>query len=402
MAFFLSMVTYLDRICISTAAPFIMEDLGLTLVQMSLVFSVFTLAYSVFEIPSGWLGDVVGPRRVLTRIVLWWSAFTMMTGLAQGFRSLVVIRFLFGVGEAGAFPNVARSFTRWFPVRERGMANGVVFFGSRLGGALAGPAALLLIQWWGWRSSFIAFGALGLVWAIAWHRFYRDRPADHPDVDAAERAWIEQDGLEPETTSRTPWKKMLESRNLYAICAMYFAFGYGLYFYFTWLPTYLIRELGFSLLAGGLFSALPFVLAGLANLTGGWFTDYLAQTKGLRQARVTLGFVSFLTCAALMLGSTMVTPPVGKALLLAFALASADFALGACWAVCLDVGAVHAGVVTGFMNTFGNLGGLVGPIVVGLMVERLQSWTLPFYATAAVYVAGAVAWLFIDPHKRIA
>ncbi len=181
-----------------------------------------------------------------------------------------------------------------------------------------------------------------------------------------------------------------------------FAFGYGLYFYFTWLPTYLIRELGFSLLAGGLFSALPFVLAGLANLTGGWFTDYLAQTKGLRQARVTLGFVSFLTCAALMLGSTMVTPPVGKALLLAFALASADFALGACWAVCLDVGAVHAGVVTGFMNTFGNLGGLVGPIVVGLMVERLQSWTLPFYATAAVYVAGAVAWLFIDPHKRIA
>src|SRR3954468_2964231 len=127
-AFLLAVVTYLDRICISAAAPFIMADLHLTVLQMSIVFSAFTLAYSLFEIPSGWLGDVRGPRRVLTRIVLWWSAFTMLTGAAGGFRSLVAIRFLFGAGEAGAFPNVARSFSRWFPVRERGRANGVMFF----------------------------------------------------------------------------------------------------------------------------------------------------------------------------------------------------------------------------------------------------------------------------------
>jgi MFS transporter, ACS family, glucarate transporter len=126
-AFFLAVVIYLDRVCISAAAPFMMDDLGLTVLQMSTVFSAFTLAYSIFEVPSGWLGDRRGPRRVLTRIVLWWSAFTMLTGAATGYRSLVAIRFLFGAGEAGAFPNLARAFSNWFPVRERGHANGVLF-----------------------------------------------------------------------------------------------------------------------------------------------------------------------------------------------------------------------------------------------------------------------------------
>lgn len=401
MAFLLAIITFLDRVCISVAAPFMMQDLGISVVQMSVIFSAFTLAYSLFEVPSGWLGDVIGPRRVLTRIVLWWSAFTMLTGMAQGFRSLVVIRFLFGAGEAGAFPNVVRSFGQWFPARERGMANGVLFLGSRLGGALAAPAVLVLVRLWGWRVSFAVFGLIGVVWAVAWFRSYRDNPADHPDVDAAERAWIEQDGPAIATHANTPWGVLLRSRNLHAICAMYFALGYGLYFYFTWLPTYLIQELKFSLLAGGLFSSLPFLLAGAANITGGWYTDYLARTSGLRHARVTLGSVSFGMSAVFIIASTIVAPPVAKALLLALALASADFALSACWSVCLDVGAAHAGVVSGFMNTSGNLGGFVGPIVVGLMVDRWHSWTYPFYVTAAVYVWGALWWLAIRPERRI-
>jgi sugar phosphate permease len=412
LAFFLAIVTYLDRVCISIAAPFIMQDLGLTLVQMSAVFGAFTLAYSLFEVPSGWLGDVIGPRRVLTRIVLWWSAFTMLTGAAQGLRSLVAIRFLFGAGEAGAFPNAVRSFSQWFPARERGMANGVLFLGSRLGGAITAPIALLLIQRWGWRLSFVAFGAIGIIWAIVWYRSYRDRPTEHSGVDGEELAWIQHGSADyqlptpnaqlPPGAERTPWRQLLTSPNLYAICAMYFTFGYGLYFYFTWLPTYLVRELRFSLLAGGFFSSLPFLLAGAANITGGWCTDALARTRGLHVARVMLGFTAFSLCAVLILGSILVPTPVAKAMLLALALASADFALSACWAVCLDVAPRHAGVVTGFMNTFGNLGGLIGPMVVGLMVDRLGSWTLPLYVTSGVYFAGALAWLTINPNRRIA
>ena len=399
--FLLSVVTYLDRICIAAAAPFMMQDLHLTVFQMSVVFSAFTLAYSLFEIPTGWLGDTRGPRQVLTRIVVWWSGFTMLTGVARGYSSLVAIRFLFGAGEAGAFPNAARALSRWFPARERGRANGLLFLGSRVGGMLSAPVALLLIQRIGWRSSFVVFGALGLVWAAAWHAFYRNRPSEHPAMSASELAWIEQDGARSEGAAATPWRAIFASRNLWAICAMYFSFGYGLYFYFTWLPTYLIRVLGFSLLAGGLFAALPFVLAGIADVLGGLITDHLAATRGLRVARCGLGFCAFLGSGFLIFASTLALPPVAKAVLLALSLASADLALGACWAVCLDVGADHAGVVTGCMNTFGNLGGLVGPMVVGLAVERWQSWTFPLYATSFFYVVGALAWLAIDPMRRI-
>jgi MFS transporter, ACS family, glucarate transporter len=417
LVFLLAVVTYLDRVCISAAAPAIMRELGLGFFQMSVVFSAFTLAYSLFEVPSGWLGDVRGPRRVLTRIVLWWSAFTMLTGAARGFRSLVAIRFLFGAGEAGAFPNVARSFSQWFPARERGRANGVLFLGSRVGGMLSAPLALLLIGRWGWRTTFVAFGAIGAVWATAWAWWYRDRPEDHPAVGPEELAWIRQDDAQawtdastvPDARTRatpaspsTPWRALLSDPNLYAICAMYFGFGYGLYFYFTWLPTFLISVLGFSALGGGLFASLPFLLAGIADLAGGSLTDWLSKTRGLRVGRCYLGCAAFAASAALVLASTLPIPAVAKAVALALALGSADLALGACWAVPLDIAPDHAGVVTGCMNTVGNLGGLVCPLVVGLAVDRWRSWTIPFYVTAAVYAAGATAWLFVDPTRPVA
>jgi sugar phosphate permease len=420
-AFFLAVVTYLDRICISAAAPYIIDDLHLSVLQMSVVFSAFTLSYSLFEIPSGWLGDIIGPRRVLTRIVLWWSAFTMLTATARGFPSLVAIRFLFGAGEAGAFPNIARSFSKWFPIRERGRANGVMFLGSRVGGMLSAPVALLIVSRWGWRASFVLFGTIGLVWAARWFFWYRDRPEDNPSVNLEELAWIQQDvqagpeRLAPHSLRRvarsfqggdirqaTPWAALLRSRNLYAICAMYFAFGYGLYFYFTWLPTYLIKQLGFSQFATGLFASLPFALAGFADIAGGWLTDFLCRTRGLRAGRCYLGCAAFLACAALVFSSTLPVPPVAKAVLLALALASADLSLGACWAVPIDIAPDHAGVVTGFMNTLGNLGGLVGPLVVGIAVDRWGSWTFPFYVTAVVYACGALAWLAIDPTRPLA
>jgi MFS family permease len=400
-AFLLTVITYLDRVCISAAAPFMMADLGLTVLQMSVVFSSFTLAYSIFEVPSGWLADVRGPRRVLTRIVVWWSGFTMLTGAARGFPSLIAIRFLFGAGEAGAFPTIARSFSRWFPARERGSANGVMFFGSRVGGMLSAPLALFLIRLWGWRLTFVVFGAIGIVWAVAWSAWYRDRPSEHPSVNAAELAWIEQDGGSRDAHPATPWAALLRSPNLYAICGMYFTYAYGLYFYFTWLPTYLIDVLGFSLLGGGLLAGLPFLCAGLANLAGGWLTDVIAQRRGLRAARCGLGFAAFFICALLIAAATIAPHPLAKAVLLALALGSVDLALPACWAVCLDVGRDYAGVITGFMNGFSNLGGVLAPIVVGLFVERWQSWTLPFYVTALVYAGGALMWLAIDPLRPI-
>ena len=389
---------------------------------MGVVFSAFTLAYSIFEVPSGWMADTWGARRVLTRIVLWWSAFTMVTGAAWGFASLVAIRFLFGAGEAGAFPSVQRGFSRWFPAHERGRANGLLFLGSRLGGALAPGLAFLLIRQWGWRTTFVVFGSIGVVWAFMWHRWFRDDPADHSAVEVDELAWIRQDvgptGAEPAQAPTgaervtapqpapheprdIPWRAILTSPNVYAICGMYFGFGYGLYFYFTWLPTYLTTALGFSTLAGGLFAGLPFVFAGIADVAGGYLTDRLAAARGLKIARCALGSIAFLMCAGLLVASTIVGGSWTKAVLLALALAAADLALSACWAVCLDIGKDYAGVITGMMNTFGNLGGAIGPIVVGYTLERWHSWTVPFYITAAVYTAGALFWLIINPYERV-
>ncbi len=182
---------------------------------------------------------------------------------------------------------------------------------------------------------------------------------------------------------------------------MYFTYGYGLYFYFTWLPTYLIRVLGFSVISGGLLAGLPFLCAGIANLAGGWLTDVLARTHGLRTARCHLGFASFFSGAVLTFASTLVPQPIAKAILLAVALGTVDLALSACWAVCLDIGRNHAGVVTGCMNTFSNLGGVLTPLVVAYAVDRWQSWTFPFYVTAVVYALGAFAWLAIDPTRPI-
>ena len=398
--FLIGVITYLDRVCISAAAPYITDQLHLTTAQMARVLSAFALSYALFEIPSGWLADVIGPRKVLTRIVVWWSAFTMLTGAARGYSSLVVTRFLFGAGEAGALPSNSNAISRWFPLSERGKANGAILFGTRVGGMIGVPLVLLLITRWGWRASFVIVGSIGLVWAAAWFRWFRDDPAQHPAVDSSELAWIHRDGAVPAHVS-TPWGLLLRSGNLYAICAMYFTYGYGLYFYFTWLPTYLIRVLGFSVLSGGLLSGLPFVFAGAANLLGGWLTDALARTRGLRVARCGLGFASFFTGALLTFVSTLVAPPVAKAVLLALALGSVDLALSACWSVCLDVGRRHAGVVTGCMNTFSNLGGVLTPLVVAYFVDRWQSWTLPFYVTAVVYAAGAMIWLAIDPNRRL-
>jgi MFS transporter, ACS family, glucarate transporter len=330
----------------------------------------------------------------------------MLTAAARGYVSLVVIRFLFGAGEAGALPSASNCIARWFPLSERGKANGVLLFGTRVGGMVSVPLVLQIIRIWGWRASFVAVGIVGLVWAGAWWVWYRDSPAAHPSVSASELAWITtgQDGRErqggqegPDGHTSMPWRVLAGSGNLWAVCAMYFTYGYGLYFYFTWLPTYLIQELGFSITSGGLLAGLPFFFAGIANLSGGWLTDRLARTRVLRTARCGLGFVSFFTGAVLTLVSTLVPQPVAKAILLAMALGSVDLALSACWAVCLDIGRDHAGVVTGCMNTFSNLGGVLTPLVVAYAVDQWQSWTIPFYVTAVVYAAGAVIWLAIDP-----
>lgn len=402
-AFLLSVVTYLDRVCISAAAPSIREELHLTPSQMGWIFSAFTFAYAAFEVPSGWLGDRIGPRKVLTRIVLWWSAFTVVTGFAWSFASLVAVRFLFGVGEAGAFPNAAKSFSRWFPVQERGRAHGILFMGTRLGGALAPPLVVLLMAAIGWRRSFWIFGALGIIWAVFWWRWFRDDPSQHPSVSEAELSLIRRGGLaaEPVADRKIQWSYLLRSRNLLYICLMYFCVGYGLYFYLTWLPTYLKEARGFSAQSAGLLQGLTLATGAVASIAGGVLADRLSRKYGLKIGRCALGAVSLAISGIVLAGAALTEDPLASALLVALAAGVADLCLSACWAVCLDVGHEHAGVVTGCMNTLGNLGGAIGPLVMGYAVQWWGSWKIPFLIAAFSYLLGGVFWVLIDPYKPV-
>ncbi|MGH9767067.1 MAG: MFS transporter [Blastocatellia bacterium] len=404
LVFALTVITYLDRLCISAAMPRVAAEFNLTPDQKGWVFSAFTFAYAAFEIPSGWLGDRFGARPALTRIVLWWSAFTVLTGAALGFWSLLIIRFLFGAGEAGAFPNIARAVSRWFPRREQGRAMSVSFVGLAAGSAMTAPVVMTLLEWQSWRWIFVECGAIGALWCVAWHRWFRDLPEEHPAVNEAELKLIRADQSDEKMAQshQIPWKTVFTSANLLFICLMYFAYGYGLYFYITWLPTYLLEARGFSTGSTKWLAALPWMVSALAFWIGGWTTDWLARRTGnLKLARCGIGVFGYAASAVTLFAVARVEDNRTAALLLALALAFQTSTISAAWAVCLDVGRKYAGVVTGCMNTVGNIGGAIAPLVVGYAVKNWGSWTAPFYVMAAMFVFGVAMWLLVDPRKSV-
>lgn len=394
----LSVITFIDRVCIASSASAIRSELGLTTVQMGWIFSAFTFAYAAFEIPSGWIGDVLGPRKTLMRIVLWWSVFTTASGLAWNFTSLLVARFLFGVGEAGAYPNISRSFSKWFPVTERGAAHGAVFMSSRIGAAAAPPLVILIISMAGWRASFWIFGSLGVVWSVFWWRWFRDDPAFHPSVSREELAAITA-GTPAVAHPHVHWRDLLDP-NLVCICLMYFCIGYGLYFYLTWLPTYFKEARGFSTKQAAWLSSAVLLTGGVATITGGWLTDRLTRRYGLKVGR-SIGAVAMPMSALFILTAALTPQPIAAALLMALAFFCADLSMSPAWAMCHDVGGEAAGTVTGAMNTLGNLGGAISPLVVGYSVQLWDSWLTPLVITAGVYACGGVLTLLSNPHRRM-
>lgn len=399
----LAAITYLDRICISITAPDMMRELGLTRFQMSLVFSAFTLAYALFEIPTGWWGDRIGTRRVLTRIVVWWSSFTMATAACFNYVSLLSIRFLFGAGEAGAWPNVAKTFSRWFPMTERGTAQGIFFMGAHFGGGITPLLVTAMLDRMHWRSVFLIFGAIGFLWAFTWYRWFRDDPAEHPSVNEEERRHI-LEGRTAEASHHLQglnWRRLFTHKSLIALCLMYFTQGYGFYFYITWLPTYLEKERGFTSTTLGVLAGMPMILSVLADLFGGLTTDWVTKKYGLRAGRCGVGGLALLAAGAALISGAAIDNSLASALLISLAAATANFLLGASWGVCIDIAGNHAGVVSACMNTAGQIGGVLSPVILALVVEKFADWSAPLYLSGALYLAGACCWYFIDPRQPI-
>ena len=384
----LSMITYLDRVCIAIAGPRMQAELGISPERWGWVLGAFVLAYGVFEIPSGALGDRIGQRKVLTRIVIWWSVFTCLTGTVSSYLALLAVRLLFGAGEAGAFPNMSGSIARWFPPTEQAQAQGAVWAASRAGGMLAPWLIVPILASLGWRAAFWICGALGLIWAAIWSAWCRD---DAGPVSS---------GSASATTSASlgvPWSRLFRAPQLWVLMAMYWCYVWGSMFYLTWFPTYLINGRGLSEEEVGIYAASPFVVGVLGNLAGGHLSDRLARRYGLGPGRRLVGAASLTIAAALILASALTPGKAAAIVLLSLGFGAMDCMLPSAWAICLDLGKEHSGAVSGAMNSAGQAGGLACSVLFGYLVRASGSYDAPLFVIAAMVLASALLFAWIDP-----
>jgi len=397
------MITYMDRVNIASTVPVIQKELGLSMVTVGWILSSFRWGYALFQIPGGWLGDRIGPRRALALIVTWWSIFTSVTALAWSAGSMAVCRFLFGMGEAGAFPIATRSLSRWMLPAERGFAQGVTHAGSRLGAALTPSLVVMLMLAYGWRAPFFVFGALGLVWAAVWYWYYRDTPAEHGSVNSAERCLIETSlgGARSARTRSVPWRRILGSGTLWTMSLMYFCYAYSISVYLDWFPKYLNDHRGFDLKEMGLYASLPLLAGTVGDLFGGWASDRWAKSSGnLKMARRGVAMAGFLVAAGAILPATFTASPMASVWYTCVAVFGLETTVGVSWALPLDIGADYAGSVSSVMNSCGNIGGAISPALLAYLV-RAYSWNVPFVVAAGLCVAAALLFSKIDATRKI-
>lgn len=390
-----SVITFLDRMAIAVLAPWIRRDLGMGPAEWGWVLSAYVIAYGIFEIPSGAMGDRNGQRRELTRIAAWWSAFTALTGASSRFVELVVVRFCFGLGSAGAYPNASGVLWRWLPARERARGQGVVWAASRLGGALAPLLLVPLAMALGWRAVFWVLAVVGILWAAAWWLWYHDDPAAHPGITARE---LEEIGVRGGrgAHSGAPWGQLLRLRQLWLIVLAYGFYGCGSWFYFNWYPSWLLHAGHFSLSQMGLYASFPFLLGIGANLIGGTLCDRLGMRFGIKAASRAMTFGCLTVGAALLIAMSLVHGHAEVITLSSVGFAVMDLMLPAAWAMCMSIGGPHGGLATGVMNTAGQAGGVVCTLVFGYVVSATGNYELPVQVVAAMVLIAAVAFLRVD------
>lgn len=404
----LALIMYIDRVTLAQAMPFISEELGLTSGQVGWVFAIFGWAYALFEIPGGWMGDRFGTRKVLMRIVIWWSAFTAATGMVWNWYSLMITQALFGAGEAGCFPNLTRVLTTWLPKKERERAQARLWLATRLGAALTPILVMILLRYLGlnWRVAFFLFGFLGVFWAIGFYRWYRDDPATHPEVNAAELALLPPP-RETAAAAHIPLSRVFGNASVLLLCAQYACLAYGWWFYVTWLPSMVRQTRGTTLdlhpITLALFTGLPLIFGGIGCLVSGNLLPKLAARFGsVTIARRIMAITGFVGASLSIILFIQVHDPYRAMFVLGMAGFFNDFVMPAAWASTMDKGGRFAGTVSGAMNMVGGIAGASGSLIVGQILEATNNdWAVALYVSAAIYLVGAFCWLFLDPHTPI-
>src|SRR5579871_5887995 len=432
----LSFILYIDRLCISKAAPQIELELGISHTAMGFVFGAFTVAYGLFEVPTGRWGDRFGSRGVLTRIVVWWSMFTVLTGCVwpfhfdsghgielpgmptpvplvfDSFLLLLLIRFLFGAGEAGALPNAARVVACWFPLGGRGPAQGFINTSALVGGAVTPVIAAYVIAWRGWRWAFFLFGLLGVVWALGFHRWFRDTPAEHPGVNEAERRLIIAGPVVPlrKGQSPVPWGRVLRSANVWNLGGVISCSAFVTYLYFFWYPTYLEIGRRVDRIQAGWLSGMVLAGGAVGATLGGYLSDWLVHCSGERRVtRRRIGCVGLAGSALALVASVRCDQPVAGSCFAALACLSANAVLANWWAAVTEISGKHVGSLFGLMNSMGVPGAVASQLFFGRFADWMgehgyrgrDQWDPGFYLYAAVLLAGALGWLFVDVTRPV-
>jgi sugar phosphate permease len=396
-------ITYIDRVLLSVAAPFIERDFGFSTITMGWVLFCYSIAYAAFQIPGGWFGDKVGPRVAMTCVVIWWSVFTALTSLTWSAASMGVCLFLIGMGEAGAFPIANRALSRWMLPSERALAQGATHAGSRLGSTLTPIMVVTLVglTTLSWRLPFLLFSIVGVVWALLWYRFYRNAPSEHGSVNEAELARI-NDALGHFRTGKrqVPWRQILSNPQMWLLGAMYFCYAYDIGVFMSWFPKYLNAARGLDLKTMGLYASVPFLAGLIGDLTGGIVSDeILKRTGNLRLARRIVSVFGFWVSAVAVSLAAWVSDPLVSIGWFSLALFALELTVGVSWAVTLDVGGEFAGSVSAVMNTLGNIGAATAVAVTARLATD-YGWGSAFAVIAGLAMLAGFLMLTVRPDRR--
>ena len=402
--FLLALLLYIDRVCISVAKDPIAGSLELSDKAMGWVLSIFALGYALFQVPGGMMADRWGPRKVLAGIVSFWSLLTALTGAAWNFISLLLFRFFFGAGEAGAFPGLSRAIYSWIPLKERGIITGINFSGSRLGAAFALPQVAWMIDSLGWRLSFAFLGGIGVVWASLWYLAFRDDPQEHPLISDEEKDFILENRQEQAKEAEGPqlsFGEVLKSSNVWYTMLQYFCSNFTFFFALTWLFPHLKSTYNLEALEAGWYASAPLVMGAVGNWFAGWWVDDLYKKGKWNLSRRLPAIIGFACAAIGLIGSVFQESPTGAILFLSLAIFGADMTLPPSWSLCVDIGKSNAGMVSGTMNMAGNIGSFITALAFPYLAAWTGSYTGFFYVGAALNLLAIILWMQIKADKPL-
>lgn len=406
-AFFVSVLMWVDRACISAAKGDIAADLSFTDRQMGWVLSAFSLGYALFQVPSGKLADRYGPRLIMTIVCCVWSVFTALTGVVRGLYAMIALRFLFGVGEAGGYPTIARAFTSWLPMNERGIANSISFSGGRLGAALAMPGVVWLIgTLGGWQQTFWFFGGIGIGFAFVWYLLFRNTPAEHFAVSDAERDYIaanqpQRPQTDGEAIEEQPirFADMLRSPNMLMLMFQYVAHNFTFFFTVTWFFPYLKDSYELTKEQTGWYAAMPLLCGVAGNWLAGFTVDRLYSAGKWNLSRRLPAAIGFVFSAVGMSLCVNMNTPAAAVACMCLAIFGADMILSPSWSTCMDIGGKSAGAVSGAMNMIGNLGAFTTALAFPYLHAWMGSHQPFFYLAAGLNLLAIGMWFRIRPDR---